>query len=109
MAKSAVPDTTSVAAPKKKRDASGRVQFDDRGQAVWAWEVRTGIFDLNASTARVRALAEPTQDLRVDTKSRPPNDHSLHNTALTPSVIAPPLALGEDPGSDPYASAHKRK
>jgi hypothetical protein len=37
---------------------SGRVQFDERGQAVWEWAVRTGMFDRNASTQRVRALTE---------------------------------------------------
>jgi hypothetical protein len=45
---------------------SGRVQFDERGQAVWEWAVRTGMFDRNASTQRVRALTETPVKLELE-------------------------------------------
>ena len=113
MQKPIIPETTSATAPKKKRDASGRVQFDSRGQAVWAWEVGTGIFDLKASTARVKSLAEPAKTLRVDATKAKPTGSSLHDplaaTKKKPVIVAPPLRIGEDPGGDPYASSHKRK
>lgn len=109
MQKPTVADAVSVAQPKKKRDASGRVQFDSRGQAVWAWEVRTGIFDLNASTSRVRALAEPSQTLQIDLNNNPPVSDGRQDAVLPASRSMPPLMAGEDPGGDPYASADKRK
>ena len=52
----------SPAAPGR----SGRVQFDARGQAVWEWAVRTGMFDRNASTQRVRALSEAPVKLELE-------------------------------------------
>ncbi len=45
---------------------SGRVQFDERGQAVWEWAVRTGMFDRDASTQRVRALTETPVKLELE-------------------------------------------
>ena len=45
---------------------SGRVRFDERGQAVWEWAVQTGMFDRNASTQRIRALTEAPVDLKLD-------------------------------------------
>jgi hypothetical protein len=42
------------------------VQFDERGQAVWEWAVRTGMFDRNASTQRVRALTETPVKLELE-------------------------------------------
>jgi hypothetical protein len=47
---------------------SGRVQFDSRGQAVWEWAVRTGKFDRNASTQRIRALVETPLSLAEEPK-----------------------------------------
>ena len=43
-------------APSAPPRRSGRVQFDERGQAVWEWQLQTGMFDRNASTQKVRAL-----------------------------------------------------
>jgi hypothetical protein len=45
---------------------SGRVRFDERGQAVWEWAVQTGMFDRNASTQRIRALTEAPVNLQLD-------------------------------------------
>jgi hypothetical protein len=44
--------------PAPSEGSSGRVQFDERGQAIWEWSVRTGLFDRNASTQRVKKLTE---------------------------------------------------
>ncbi|MBS0395302.1 MAG: hypothetical protein JSR54_11785 [Proteobacteria bacterium] len=44
---------------------SGRVRFDERGQAVWEWAVQTGMFDRNASTQRIRALTEAPVKLEI--------------------------------------------
>lgn len=56
-------------APPAKAGAerkSGRVRFDERGQAVWEWAVQTGMFDRNASTQRIRALTEAPVNLQLD-------------------------------------------
>src|SRR5512136_2077521 len=44
---------------------SGRVRFDERGQAVWEWAVKTDMFDRNASTQRIRALTEAPVNLEI--------------------------------------------
>lgn len=54
------------ARPKAPAANSGKVQFDERGQAVWAWAVRTGMFDRNASTQRIRALTDGPVKLELE-------------------------------------------
>ena len=60
-------DAPSIAPPAKPGDErkSGRVRFDERGQAVWEWAVKTGMFDRNASTERIRALTEEPVNLEI--------------------------------------------
>jgi hypothetical protein len=53
-------------APPAASERSGRVNFDERGHAVWEWAVRTGMFDRNASTQRVRALSEGPVKLELE-------------------------------------------
>jgi hypothetical protein len=58
--------------PAAKPASSGRVQFDDRGQAVWEWAVKTGMFDRNASTQRIQKLLEQQAGLEiVDSEATP--------------------------------------
>jgi hypothetical protein len=38
------------------RNNTGRVKFDDRGNAIWEWAVNTGSFALEPSTARLKKL-----------------------------------------------------
>lgn len=37
---------------------TGRVGFDDKGNAVWEWEKSTGIFARDISTTRLRRLQD---------------------------------------------------
>jgi hypothetical protein len=39
---------------------SGRIAFDDRGQAVWEWRTDTGTFKTDIDTRQVKALQEAT-------------------------------------------------
>ncbi|MGO9514606.1 MAG: hypothetical protein ACLP2F_13345 [Steroidobacteraceae bacterium] len=50
------------AEPKK----TGRVQFDDRGNAVWEWAVATGAFGRDVSTERLQKLENPALSLADD-------------------------------------------
>ena len=52
------------------RNNSGRVKFDDRGNAVWEWAVTTGSFATDVSTARLKKLENHTLSLADD--SPPP-------------------------------------
>jgi hypothetical protein len=70
-------DTGNGGASSPKRDApaidtgvttnsSGRVKFDDRGNAVWEWAVATGAFSAEVSevsTARLQKLENPALSL----------------------------------------------
>jgi hypothetical protein len=113
----AAPTASGGPAPRR----SGRVQFDSRGQAVWEWAVKTGMFDRNASTQRIKALVETPLSL---TEDRPPVVEGASKSARSASANAslavsmrpasgnpyepaeprPKLRPGENAGSDPYSS-----
>lgn len=48
------------------RNNSGRVKFDDRGNAVWEWSVATGSFATDVSTSRLKKLENQTLALADD-------------------------------------------
>jgi hypothetical protein len=45
------------------RNNSGRVKFDERGNAVWEWAVATGSFATDISTSRLKKLENQTLSL----------------------------------------------
>lgn len=47
-------------------NTTGRVKFDDRGNAVWEWAVTTGAFGAEVSTAQLKKLENPTLSLADD-------------------------------------------
>ena len=121
MSKRIVPPTPS--APKATPSAdtspalpgrSGRVQFDERGQAVWEWAVRTGMFDRNASTQRVRALSEAPVKLELEETlggskagaSAPGNAAPSFNPYEQVKTKAAPKDAG---GTDPYSRGNARR
>ncbi len=69
---------------------TGRVKFDDRGNAIWEWAVSTGEYDLEVSTARLQKLEHPALSIAEDSPT--PVD----------TVRANPL--GTKKGYDPYDS-----
>jgi hypothetical protein len=83
------PSAPGTAPPRR----SGRVQFDSRGQAVWEWAVRTGMFDRNASTQRIKALVETplslTEDPKPDAKAADSRDAGLAASRRVGSAAVP--------------------
>jgi hypothetical protein len=86
--KSDVLDAAGLAAPDVKR--SGRVQFDDRGNAIWEWSVSTGAFGREVSTDRLKKLENSGLSLAED--------------APTPFDGVKPNPLGAVKGYNPYDS-----
>ena len=91
---------------------SGRVRFDERGQAVWEWAVQTGMFDRNASTQRIRALTEAPVNLEIadappaaPAAAKPTTGNPYERAATT----APRPGKRESAGSDPYSRGPARK
>ena len=70
--------------------STGRVKFDDRGNAVWEWSVATGAFGREVTTARLQKLEHPALSIADD--------------APTPLDAVRPNPLGTKKGYDPYDS-----
>jgi hypothetical protein len=64
-------------APAAPADAkkTGRVQFDERGNAIWEWAIATGAFGREVSTERLQKLENPGLSLADDAPS--PNTHKV--------------------------------
>ena len=76
---------------KEPVNASGRVKFDDRGNAVWEWAMATGAFGRDMSSgARLKNFQNPALSIVDD---GPP-----------PSETVRPNPLGVKKGYDPYDS-----
>ena len=69
---------------------TGRVKFDDRGNAIWEWAVGTGAYATDISTSRLKKLDNVTLSLAEDT---PP-----------PSKIVKENPKGTVQGYSPYDS-----
>ena len=69
---------------------SGRVKFDDKGNAIWEWSVATGAFGREVSTERLQKLENPALSIADD--------------APTPLDTVRPNPLGTKKGYDPYDS-----
>jgi hypothetical protein len=69
---------------------TGRVQFDERGNAVWEWAIATGAFGREVSTERLQKLENPGLSLADD--------------APTPFDKVAANPLGTVKGYNPYDS-----
>jgi hypothetical protein len=94
------PASTGHAEPSSKADAggdksTGRVKFDERGNAVWEWQVATGAFTADVSTQRLQKLASPGLSIADDSP--------------TPFETVRSNPLGTKKGYDPYDSGRLGK
>jgi hypothetical protein len=69
---------------------TGRVKFDDRGNAIWEWSLATGAFSREVSRERLQKLEHPALSLADD--------------APTPFETVRSNPLGTKKGYDPYDS-----
>ncbi len=89
-------DTLSMDEDKELDNVSGRVKFDDRGNAVWEWAMATGAFGRDVSpTARLRNIQLP--DLSIVDDGPPAADTVRSNP------------LGTKKGYNPYDSGKLAK
>ena len=66
---------------------SGRIAFDDRGQAVWEWRTDTGNFKADIDTKQVKALQEST-DVSLGEEPTPPISDNPYSTGDKRELIA---------------------
>jgi hypothetical protein len=88
-AKPAAPDA-NPGAKSGGAKSTGRVQFDDRGTAVWEWSIATGAFGREVTTERLQKLEHPSLSLAEDSP--------------TPFETVRANPLGTKKGYDPYDS-----
>jgi len=62
------PDRTSPVT----NNVTGRVRFDERGNAVWEWAVNTGSFGKDVVTSRLKKLENSSLSISTDESSAPP-------------------------------------
>src|SRR5450755_3830196 len=91
----AKPDADGAAkasGPAKDGDAksTGRVKFDEKGNAVWEWAIATGAFGREVSTERLQKLEHPALSIADD--------------APTPLETVRANPLGTKTGYNPYDS-----
>jgi hypothetical protein len=79
-----------ASAPSPPTKQTGRVKFDERGNAVWEWAVATGAFGREVSTERLQKLENPGLSLAED--------------APTPSQRVKANPMGAVKGYNPYDS-----
>jgi len=72
-----------------REKTTGRVNFDDRGNAIWEWQISTGAFGMEVSTQRLQKLEHPALSI-ADEGTQP--------------VAVRPNPLGTKKGYDPYDS-----
>jgi hypothetical protein len=90
------PNPHASAKPGQKADNStGRVQFDERGNAIWEWSISTGAFGREVSTQRLQKLEHPALSIAED--------------APTPFDTVRANPLGTKKGYDPYDSGKLAK
>ena len=75
--------------------STGRGKFDERGNAVWEWQVETGAFGVEVSTQRLQKLEHPALSIADD--------------APTPFETVRANPLGTKKGYDPYDSGRLAK
>src|SRR5271168_4001702 len=86
MTKRAKPDPQPPPGKQAKSQVpSGRIAFDDRGNAVWEWRTDNGTYKTDVDTQKVRAIQESTGDSLSLEDERP--------------------STGRPVGHDPYSSA----
>jgi hypothetical protein len=89
----AQPARSEPAEPSSKETggkSTGRVKFDERGNAVWEWQLQTGAFGVEVSTQRLQKLEHPALSIADD--------------APTPFETVRSNPLGTKKGYDPYDS-----
>jgi hypothetical protein len=86
--------TRDAGEPSSRKDSgeksTGRVKFDERGNAVWEWQVATGAFGREVTTQRLQKLEHPALSIAED--------------APTPFETVRANPLGMKKGYDPYDS-----
>ena len=74
-------------------NSSGRVKFDDRGNAIWEWAVGTGSFGVETSSKRFQKLVTPLSI--VD--DSPPKPAPLPHEFVAESELRRPAAGAQRP------------
>jgi hypothetical protein len=88
---------------------SGRITYDERGNAVWEWKLETGVYSRDISTSRLRKLALNDLSIAETAKhQRPPGLDGTSSDKAVPGGGFNPYdntsSARGNVGSNPYHS-----
>jgi hypothetical protein len=66
-----------------KQTPTGRIAFNDRGQAVWEWLTEDGTYKSDVDTRQVKALQD-SADVKLGDAPTPPPASNPYSTADAP-------------------------
>lgn len=87
---------------------SGRAAFDDRGNAIWEWEVAPGVFSRDIGTGQMKILLQDSA-IPADPQSAPVKGADPYSTTTAPqlSVSYSPPAPAQAPAPTPRSERRR--
>jgi hypothetical protein len=100
-------------APASREKRSGRASFDERGNAVWEWQLETGVYSRDVSTQKLKKLELDDLSIAETAINRRPtglgNERPKPGGGFNPYDNSPQVGGGSSPYDNAKNLADKLK